>query len=81
VRDGLGADRLAGAGRPGEVERQREPGGMPFAEPPAAEDEVVARHLDERLIERAARRRRQDDVVEGAPRHDAVHTTRRLSHA
>ena len=72
MRDRLGADRLAGARRPGEVERERQPGRVPLAEPPAIEDELVARDLRERLVERAARRRREDDVVEGAPRHDGL---------
>ena len=59
VRDRLGADRLAGARRAGEVERQREPGRVALAEAPAIEDQIVAGDLDERLIERRAACRRE----------------------
>ena len=72
VRDRFGADRLAGARRAGEVEREREPGRMPLAEAPAVEDEIVLRHLRQRDVERAARRRRQDHVVERAARRDRL---------
>ena len=70
VRDRFGADRLAGSRWAREVERQREPGRVTLTETPAIEDQVVARHLDERLIERAARRRRKDDVGERPPRDE-----------
>jgi hypothetical protein len=51
VRNRLRADRLAGAGQPGEIERERETGGMSFAKTPAVEHEVVLRHVHERLLE------------------------------
>jgi hypothetical protein len=59
-------------GGPGEVERQPEPGGVALAEPPVPEDEGVVAHLVERLVERAARRRREDHVGEGAHRGDRL---------
>jgi len=37
---------------------------MSLAESPAAEDQVVIANLSERLIERVASRRGEDDVVE-----------------
>src|SRR5262249_54839724 len=64
----FGADRLAGAGRPDEVERQRQAGGVALAEAPAIEDEVVLGDLRHRRLERLPRCRRQDDVVERPPR-------------
>ena len=62
VRDGLGADRLAGAGRSGEIEGEREAGRVPFGQAPPIEDQVVAGHLRQRLIQRAPRRGRENDV-------------------
>jgi hypothetical protein len=72
VRHRFGADRLAGAGGPREVERERETGGVPLAQAPAVEDQLVARHLSQRLVERAACRFGQDDVVERASWDDRV---------
>jgi hypothetical protein len=72
VRDGLGADRLPGPRRAGEVEREAEPRGVALAEPPAVEDQRVAAHLRERHLERGARGRRQDHVVEGALGHHGL---------
>src|SRR4029450_972887 len=45
---------------------------LPPAEPPPAEDQRVAAHLHERVLERAQRRRRQDHVGEGALRRDGL---------
>ena len=79
MRDGLGADRLAGARGPGEIEGDRETGWMPLPKAPEFKDEVVLRYLRQRRLERAARRWGQDDVLESpsqnnrfrraAPRH------------
>ena len=70
--NGFGADCLPGAWRTGEVEGECEPGRMALAEPPAVEDEIVLRHLRQRRVERASRRRRQNDVVEGPARGDRL---------
>ena len=68
VRERLGADGLAGAGRSGEVERQAQPGGVTLGQAPLVEDQVVLPHQRERVVERPEGRRRQHHVVEGAPR-------------
>jgi hypothetical protein len=70
VGDRFGADRLARAGRTGEVERQCEAGGMPLAQPPAVEDEIVLRDLRQRGVERTPCCRRQNDIGEAPARND-----------
>jgi len=72
VRDGFGADRLPGTWRTGEIEGKREAGGMALAQAPPVEDQIVLRHLRERAVERPPCRRRQDHIVEGAPRRDRL---------
>ena len=72
MRDGFGADRLASARRTSKVEGEREPGGMPLAEAPAVEDEIVLCHLRQGGIERAPGRRRQNHIVECPARHDRL---------
>ena len=42
---------------------------MALAEAPPVEDEIVLRHLRQRRVERAPRRRRQDHIVEGPARN------------
>jgi hypothetical protein len=64
VRDGFGADRLAGSRRACEIEGEGEPGGMPLAEAPAIEDEIMLRHLRQGGVERAPGRGRQNHIVE-----------------
>jgi hypothetical protein len=68
----FGADALAGAGRPGEVEREPLPRRIALAEPPLAEDQVVLPHLRQRLVEGAARGLGEDDVVERQARNDRL---------
>ena len=58
---------------PGEVEGQRQAGRMTLAQPPAVENQIVARDLRQRLIERPPRRRRQHHIVERAPGDDGLH--------
>ncbi len=72
VRDRFGADGLAGSRRSGEVEGERETCRVPLAEPPAIEDEIVARDLRQRLVERPPRRGGQDDVLKRAARDDRL---------
>ncbi len=64
VREGLGTDRLARAGRTGEVECQSESGRMPLGQPPLMEDQIVLPNQRQRVIERAQGGLGQDDVVE-----------------
>src|SRR5687768_955668 len=45
---------------------------MPLAQSPLIEDEVVLRHLRERAVECASRRRRQNDVVKAPARRDRL---------
>ena len=59
-------------GRTGEVEGQRQPGGMPLAEAPAVEDEIVLRHLRQGRVERAPGCWRQNHIVERPARHDRL---------
>lgn len=70
VRDGFGADRLTSARRASKVEGKCEPGGMPLAEAPTVEDEIVLRHLRQGGVERAPGRGRQNHIVECPARHD-----------
>ena len=72
VGQGLGADRLPGARRPGEVEGECQTGRVPLTETPAIENQVMARHVDQRLVQCAPRRRWQNDIVERAPGDDGV---------
>ena len=45
---------------------------MTLPQSPLVVDEIVTRDVRERLVERMARRRRQNDVVEGVLRDDAL---------
>ena len=45
---------------------------MALGEAPPVEDQIMLRHLRERDVERSPRRRRQDDIVECAARHDRL---------
>ena len=72
VRDRFGADGLAGARRSREVERERQSGRVALAQPPSIEDEIVTGDLGERLVQRASRRRRQDDVLKRPPRDNGL---------
>ncbi len=45
---------------------------MLLAKSPAAEDQIVTRHVGQRLLQRAPGRRREDHVVEGASRNDGL---------
>src|SRR5262245_48905306 len=74
----FGADCLSCAWRPREVERERQAGGVPFAKTPAVEDKVVLRNLCKSVIQRAARCRRQDHIVERAARNDRLDSTSSL---
>src|SRR5262249_46036472 len=67
VSDGLGANRLAGAWRAGEVEREGVAARVAFAKPPAVEDKRVMRDLREGRVERAAGGGPEDHVAERAP--------------
>ena len=51
MRDRFRADRLACAGRAGEVERERETRRMSLPKTPAVEHKVVLRDVHERLLE------------------------------
>ena len=55
VRQRLGADGLAGAGRSGEVEGQAQAAGVPLGQAPLVEDQVVLPHQRQGVIERAQR--------------------------
>ena len=59
---------------PGEVTREQvaRAGGMPLAEAPAVEDEIVLRHLRQGGVERAPGRGRQNHIVECPARHDRL---------
>src|SRR3954470_13806614 len=70
--DRFSADGFSGAWRAGEVERERETGGMPLGKTPSVENQIVLRHVRERDIERSPGRGRQDDIVECAPRDDRL---------
>ena len=72
VRDGFGADGLARARRPSEIERESKPGGMPFPEAPAPEDQIVLCDLRECVIQGAPGRERKNHIIEGSTRHDGV---------
>jgi hypothetical protein len=72
VRDGFGANRLTGARRTSEVESERETRGMPLAEAPAIEDEIVLRYLRKGGVERAPGRGRQNHIFKCPARHDGL---------
>src|SRR6185312_13500436 len=74
LRYGLGADRLAGSGRPCKVEGETESGSVTLAESPLPEDEVVIANLRERLLQGLARLGRKNHVGECAYRRDDVHS-------
>src|SRR5512142_316049 len=69
MSDGFGADGLACPRRTGEVEGQRQPGGMPFPKAPAVENEIVLRHLRQGGVERSPSSWRENHIVEGPARH------------
>ena len=69
----LGADRLAGAGRPGKVEGEPEPRRVPLGQTPLLKDQVVLPHQGQRVIEGAQGGCRQNDIVEGTSRLDCFH--------
>ena len=62
-------------GAPAKLNASARPDGMPLAKAPAIEDEVVTGDVDQGLIERAPRCRRQDHVVEAAAGHDRLDCT------
>ena len=64
VRDSFGADRLTGARRAGEIERDRQASGMALGKAPPVEDQIVLRHLRECDVQGSPCRRRQNDIVE-----------------
>ena len=59
-------------GGPAKLNARASPGGMPFPEAPAPEDQIVLRHLRECAIEGASGRERKNHIVEGSTRHDGV---------
>jgi hypothetical protein len=72
VRDGFGADGLARARRPSEIERESKPGGMPFTEAQRLKIRSCCVTCANALSQGAPGRGRKNHIVEGSTRHDGV---------
>ena len=70
--DGLGADGLARARRPSEIEGKTKPGGVAFPQAPVFEYQLMLGNLGQRNFESVAGRGRQNDIVKGSPWGDAI---------